>query len=81
MVMRHGCARGIGEKLIKFLTAQTHGRAIAERPHCIDAWERRDHRLTRVEEHNEFMLGGPRVLDSHVKHKLNLRLNTKLKQQ
>ena len=56
-------------------------RAIAKWPHYIDAWERRDHWLICVEEHSEFTSGGPRVLDSHVKHKLNLRLNTKLKQQ
>ena len=81
MVMGHGCARGIGKKLIKFLAAQTRGRAVAERPHCTDAWERRGHLLIRVGEHNEFTSGGPRVLDSHVKHKLKQHLNTKLKQQ
>lgn len=81
MVMRRGCARGTGEKLIEFLVAQMRGRAIAKRPHCIDAWERRDYLLIRVGEHNEFTSGGPRMLDSHVKHKLKQRLNTKLKQQ
>ena len=81
MVMRHGCARGTGEKLIEFLAVQTRERAVAERPHCINAWERRAHLLIRVGEHSEFMSGGPRVLDSYVKHKLKQHLNTKLKQQ
>ena len=81
MVMRHGCARGTGEKLTEFLIAQTHGRAVAKRPHCTDAWERRDHVLIRVGEHSEFKSSGPKVLDSHVKHKLKQCLNTKLKQQ
>ena len=81
MVVRHGYARGAGEKLIEFLATQTHGRAVVERPHCTKVWERRDHLLIRAGEHNGFTSGGPRVLDSHVKHKLKQRLNTKLKQQ
>ena len=81
MVVRHGYARGAGEKLIEFLATQTHGRAVVERPHCTEVWERRDHLLIRAGEHNGFTSGGPRVLDSHVKHKLKQRLNTKLKQQ
>jgi len=54
MVMRHGCARGTGEKLTEFLATQTHGRDVVESPHYTNAWERRDHLLIRVGEHSEF---------------------------
>ena len=50
MVVRHGYARGTGEKLIEFLAAHTHGRAVVERPHCTEVWERRDHLLIRMGE-------------------------------
>ena len=53
MMMQHGCARGTREKLTKFLAAQTRGRNVVERPHCSDAWERKDHLLIRVEEKSE----------------------------
>ena len=53
MVMRHGCTRGTREKLTKFLAAQMRGRNVVERPHCTDAWERRDHLLIRVGEKSE----------------------------
>ena len=61
MVMRHGCARGTGEKLTEFLIAQMRGRDVVERPHCTDAWEKRNHLLICVGEHSEFTSNGPKV--------------------
>ena len=60
-MIRHGCARGVGEKLTEFLAAQMRGRDVVERPHCTDAWEKRNPLLICVGEHSEFTSSGPKV--------------------